>query len=57
MEDSHFYNCWITLKAMKPRQAKLMDQIEREVFGIKVTQKPRKKEKKDADNKQKPEIV
>ncbi len=57
MEIDHFYRCWITLKAMKPRQAKLMDQIEREVFGVKVTQKPKKKGKKDANDKQKFEVV
>ncbi len=43
---------------MKPRIAKLMDQIEIEVAGIKVTKKAKKeKAKKDADKKQKPVVV
>ncbi len=55
--DEQFYKCWLTLKILKPRLAKFMDQIERETFGIKVTQKSKKKVKKDADNKQKPVVV
>ena len=55
--DEQFYKCWLTLKALKPRLAKFMDQIERETFGIKIEQEPKKKAKKDADNKQKPVVV
>ena len=56
--DNYFQACWLTLRAMNPRMAKLMNQIEAETFGIKtsVKTKPRKVDK-DADNKQKPMVV
>ncbi len=57
MED-YFQKCWLTLKAIRPRLAKQMDDIEIKVFGVEVTKKePKKKAKKNADNKQPPVIV
>ncbi len=59
-KEEYFQMCWLTLKAMRPRLAKQMDDIEIKVFGIQVTEKePKKKEKekkKDA-NKQEPVVV
>ncbi|KKN29379.1 hypothetical protein LCGC14_0844530 [marine sediment metagenome] len=55
--ESYFQTCWLTLKAMRPRTAKLMDQIEIEVFGIKLTEKKPEKKKKNADNEQKSTVV
>lgn len=58
MEPDYFQKCWLTLKAIRPRLAKQMDDIEIKVFGIEVTKKKTKKEKKkDADDKQKPLVV
>ncbi len=60
MED-YYQKCWLTLKAIRPRLAKQMDDIEIKVFGIEVTEKePKKnaaKEKKNAKGEQKPVIV
>lgn len=58
MEPDYFQKCWLTLKAIRPRLASQMDDIEIKVFGIEVTEKkPKKKEKKDAKGKQEPLIV
>ncbi len=58
MENDYFQKCWLTLKAIRPRLASQMDEIEIKVFGIEVTEKkPKKKEKKNADDKQKPVVV
>ena len=60
-DDYYFQRCWLTLKAIRPRLAKQMDDIEIKVFGIEVTEeKPKKEVKKDADDKndeQKPVVV
>ena len=57
-KEDYFQKCWLTLKAIKPRLAKQMDDIEIKVFGIEVTEKePKKKEKKNADDEQKPVVV
>ena len=57
MED-YFQKCWLTLKAIRPRLAKQMDDIEIKVFGIEVTEKkPKKKEQKNADDKQQEPVV
>ncbi len=54
----YFQTCWLTLKAMRPRTIKLMDRIEIEVAGIKVTKKVKmEKTQKDANDKQKPVVV
>ena len=56
--EDYYQKCWLTLKAIRPRLAKQMDDIEIKVFGIEVTKKePKKKAKKNADNQQKPRIV
>ena len=56
--DDYFQKCWLTLKAIRPRLASQMDDIEIKVFGIEVTEKkPKKEKKKNADDKQKPTIV
>lgn len=62
--DKYYQVCWTVLKAMKPRMAKLMDQIEAETLGVKVTKKPKKKpekkdveKKEDAEKKQEPVVV
>ncbi len=58
MEKDYFQRCWLTLKAIRPRLAKQMDDIEIKVFGIEVTEKIKKEKKKDAnDNKQEPVVV
>ena len=58
MENDYFQRCWLTLKAIRPRLAKQMDDIEIKVFGIEVTEKIKKEKKKDAnDNKQEPVVV
>ena len=58
MEPDYFQKCWLTLKAIKPRLAKQMDDIEIKVFGIEVTKEESKKDKKkDANDKQKPVVV
>ena len=54
--EAYFQACWLTLKAIRPRLAKQMDDIELKVFGIEVTKKAKIK-KKDVDNKQKPVVV
>ncbi len=56
MEDEYFQRCWLTLKAIRPRLAKQMDDIEIKVFGIEVTEKKPKKEKKKNDE-QEPLVV
>ncbi len=60
-DDYYFQRCWLTLKAIRPRLAKQMDDIEIKVFGIEVTEKKPKKtkkeEKKDANKKQNPLVV
>lgn len=56
--DDYFQKCWLTLKAIRPRLAKQMDDIEIKVFGIEVTKKePKKKVKKNADDKQELTVV
>ncbi len=56
--DEYFQKCWLTLKAIRPRLAKQMDDIEIKVFGIEVTEKkPKKKEKKDTNDKPEPVVV
>ncbi len=56
--EDYFQRCWLTLKAIRPRLAKQMDDIEIKVFGIEVTEKkPKKKEKEDDDNEQEPVVV
>ena len=56
--DEYFQKCWLTLKAIRPRLAKQMDDIEIKVFGIEVTEKkPKKKEKKNDDNKESEPVV
>ena len=56
--EDYFQKCWLTLKAIKPRLAKQMDDIEIKVFGIEVTEKkPKKKVDKDNNGKQKPLVV
>ena len=56
--EDYFQRCWLTLKAMRPRLAKQMDDIEIKVFGIEVTEKkPKKKEKKNANDQQEPVVV
>ncbi len=57
--DDYFQKCWLTLKAIRPRLAKQMDDIEIKAFGIEVTEKePKKKEKKEKKNdKQEPVVV
>ena len=55
--DDYYQTCWLTLKAIRPRLAKQMDDIELKVFGIEVKLKKTKIKKKDADNKQKPVVV
>ncbi len=59
MDSDYFQKCWLTLKTIRPRLAKQMDDIEIKVFGIEVTEKkPKKKDtKKNADDKQKPLVV
>lgn len=57
-KETYFQTCWLTLKAIKPRLAKQMDEIEIKVFGIKVGKPEKgKKGKKNADDKQKPVVV
>ncbi len=61
-DEYYFQKCWLTLKAIRPRLAKQMDDIEIKVFGIEVTEKkPKKKEKENANeqksNKQEPVVV
>lgn len=58
-KEDYFQKCWLTLKAIRPRLAKQMDDIEIKVFGIEVTEKKPKKEKvkKNANDKQKPVVV
>ena len=57
-DEYYFQKCWLTLKAIRPRLAKQMDDIEIKVFGIEVTEKrPKKKEKKNADREQEPLVV
>ena len=56
--EDYYQRWWLTLKAIRPRLANQMDDIEIKVFGIAVTKKqPKKKEKKNADNKQEPVVV
>ncbi len=56
--DEYFQKCWLTLKAIRPRLAKQMDDIEIKVFGIEVTKKePKKEKKKNVDNKQESFVV
>lgn len=57
METDYFQRCWLTLKAIRPRLAKQMDDIEIKVFGIEVTKKPKKEKKKNDNDKQKPLVV
>ncbi len=58
MED-YFQRCWLTLKAIRPRLAKQMDDIEIKVFGIEIKEpkKTTKEEKENAEEKQEPLIV
>ncbi len=57
-DDYYFQRCWLTLKAIRPRLAKQMDDIEIKVFGIEVTKEnPKKKVEKDADEKPEPVVV
>ncbi len=58
-KEEYFQMCWLTLKAMRPRLAKQMDDIEIKVFGIQVTKEKKKatKEKKNANDKQEPIVV
>ncbi len=57
-DDCYFQECWLTLKAIRPRLAKQMDDIEIKLFGIEVTKKkPKKKETKNVDNEQEPVVV
>jgi len=51
--DDYFQRCWLTLKAIRPRLANQMDDIEIKVFGIEVT-KEKKKEKENANDEQEP---
>ncbi len=56
--DDYFQKCWLTLKAIRPRLAKQMDDIEIKIFGIEVTEKkPKKEKKKNAEDKQEPVVV
>ena len=58
METDYYQKCWLTLKAIRPRLAKQMDDIEIKVFGIEVTEKkPKKKEKKNDNDKQEPVVA
>ena len=50
MESDYFQQCWLTVKAIRPRLAKQKDDIEIKVFGIQVTkEKPKKEKKKNAE--------
>lgn len=57
METDYYQKCWLTLKAIRPRLAKQMDDIEIKVFGIEVTKPKKKEKKKNADDKQEPVVV
>ncbi len=54
--ENYYQTCWLTLKAIRPRLAKQMDEIELKVFGIDVTKKKKEKKKND-DNKQESMVV